>query len=437
MLDIHLIYVYKLDGCLTRYINISNGGHMKGLSVYKNVVHEKQYLKLIAANVVNRFGDSIDAIAFSWMAYQITGSATWMAIVFAFNAIPSIILMPFAGAWVEAWDKKLVMVLTDIGRALIVLFYIFLYISNAMNPYVLIVGTLLISTLEAFRIPAGMAIIPLTLSKENYESGMSLNATLRQFSMVVGLALAGGVITLFGVVGAMVIDLVTFLLSGLFIYSIQIEKHVKKLEKSSTFYLIKEGFIYLKKAEVIFTLSILGVFMNFLFSPFGVLQTPYVVDILKQQAFALSIMGVANVSGMGLGSFVFPMISKSISRHKILTLSGVGIGVSFILFTFLHQDIPLYLLLASLAIVSFIFGLSAGLLQTSVTVSFMSHVDKEYIARAGSIFNALVMGSIPLSSLLLSGITLLLQVPQIMLLYGILSIGLFILVSFNRSLAKL
>ena len=41
----------------------------------------------MGANAINRFGDSIDAIAFSWLAYQITGSAVWLAMIYAFNAI--------------------------------------------------------------------------------------------------------------------------------------------------------------------------------------------------------------------------------------------------------------------------------------------------------------------------------------------------------------
>ena len=143
---------------------------MKSLSIYKGVFTQTQYMKLIVANMINRFGDSIDMIAFSWMAYQISGSTTWMAIVFAFNALPSILFMPFAGAWVESMNKKLAMVITDVGRGILVVMIAFLYINQMLTPIMLVFTTLLISTLEAFRIPAGMAIIPIVLDKEHYNT---------------------------------------------------------------------------------------------------------------------------------------------------------------------------------------------------------------------------------------------------------------------------
>jgi MFS transporter, DHA3 family, macrolide efflux protein len=409
---------------------------MNKLSIYKGVFTQTQYMKLIYANMVNRFGDSIDMIAFSWMAYQITGSTTWMAIVFAFNALPSILLMPFAGAWVESMNKKLTMVLTDIARGVLVVFIAFLYINQWLNPYILISTTLIISSLEAFRIPSGMAIIPLVLSKEHYNTGLSLNATIRQVSMVVGMALAGGIISLIGVFGAMMINATTFIISASLISTIKIDKQPTQ-RKESTLFLIKEGFNYLKDVKILFYLCMFGILMNFLFSPFGVLQTPYIVEILKLDAYALSIMGVTNIAGMALGSFLFPILSLKLSRQKILGFSGIGIGLGFISFTLLKSSFNVTALLIYLAIISSLFGLMAGFLQTSISVSFMSHVDSNYLARAGSIFNALVSGSVPVSSFILSGITFLLDIPQIMIVYGILSIALFIIVSFNQKLALL
>ncbi|MCD8575011.1 MAG: MFS transporter [Erysipelotrichaceae bacterium] len=409
---------------------------MKSLSIYKGVFTQTQYMKLIVANMINRFGDSIDMIAFSWMAYQISGSTTWMAIVFAFNALPSILFMPFAGAWVESMNKKLAMIITDVGRGILVVMIAFLYINQMLTPVMLVITTLLISTLEAFRIPAGMAIIPIVLDKEHYNTGLSLNATVRQVSMVIGMALAGGIIALIGVFGAMMINALTFFLSS-FLISLMHVPHESTSRKESTLYLIKEGFEYLKNTHIIFILCLFGMGMNFLFSPFGVLQTPYIVDVLKLDAVALSLLGVTNIAGMALGSFLFPHVSLKLSRQKILGLSGIGIGCGFISFTLLHSGLNTSFLLIALAIISSLFGLMVGFLQTSISVSFMTHVDKTYLARAGSIFNALVSGSVPISSFLLSGITFLLDIPQIMILYGILSIGLFVIITMNRKLATL
>ena len=49
---------------------------------YRDVIKQKNYAVLLFTNLINRFGDSIDAIAFTWLVYQITGSASWAALIF-------------------------------------------------------------------------------------------------------------------------------------------------------------------------------------------------------------------------------------------------------------------------------------------------------------------------------------------------------------------
>lgn len=77
----------------------------KGYS-YKDLFTEKQFLKSVIANTFGRLGDSIDSIAYSWMVYQITGSKTWLDIIWGVNTLPSILFQPFAGALIENLNQK-------------------------------------------------------------------------------------------------------------------------------------------------------------------------------------------------------------------------------------------------------------------------------------------------------------------------------------------
>ena len=66
---------------------------------YKDAFKQKEYMKLLIANSISRFGDSIDAIAFTWITYAITGSAMWSALIYAMNTLPSVLLQPFPEHW--------------------------------------------------------------------------------------------------------------------------------------------------------------------------------------------------------------------------------------------------------------------------------------------------------------------------------------------------
>ena len=81
---------------------------------YRQLLSQRQYIRLLLADTINRFGDSIDVIAYSWIMYEITGSASLMALVVGLNFVPTVFLTPFAGAFVDRISKKRVMALADL-----------------------------------------------------------------------------------------------------------------------------------------------------------------------------------------------------------------------------------------------------------------------------------------------------------------------------------
>ena len=91
---------------------------------YRVLRTQKQYLKLLLADLISRFGDSLDVIAYSWIMYEITGSEALMALIVGLNYIPTVLLQPFTGALVEKIKKKKLMVITDFLRFLLVAAFI-------------------------------------------------------------------------------------------------------------------------------------------------------------------------------------------------------------------------------------------------------------------------------------------------------------------------
>ena len=80
--------------------------------------HNHNYVYLLTSNIINRCGDSLDTILFTWLVYLLTNSAGWSAIIFGINQATSVIIQPFIGPLVENMNKKKVLVLSDIARVL-------------------------------------------------------------------------------------------------------------------------------------------------------------------------------------------------------------------------------------------------------------------------------------------------------------------------------
>ena len=99
-------------------------------SGYKQLLNEKNFLLNTFANIVSRFGDGIDTIAFSLLVYQITGSTLLVATLYAINGIPNIIFGMVSGVVCKYITDKKIMAICDFGRGACVTLVAVLFITG-------------------------------------------------------------------------------------------------------------------------------------------------------------------------------------------------------------------------------------------------------------------------------------------------------------------
>lgn len=408
------------------------------ITSYRPLKAEKEYLKLIAANIINRFGDSIDGIAIAWLMYQITHSAAMMALILGLNYLPTILLQPFTGAMVERLSKKRVMVLFDIGRGLVVAVTAGLYVLGYLTPAILTAMMLLISTLEAFRSPAGSAIVPLLLKPELFKVGSALNQTGSRIAEIVGLALAGGVVALLGCQGALLIDAATFFLSALIIGFIRVTEKLpeEKVSLKSTAKSFLEGLSLMKTNRVLIILLLIGALMNFLFVPLNAYAAPFIADFLKGGAETLSLINIVLVLALGLGSFVAPKIRK-ISGKTQLILFGIIEGVALCVFALAGYLSPKLLQYGVVLFSCVLMGFGAGIINVVYNAAFLRLIPMDFMARLSGISTALIVCSMPVGSFICAALASVMPVPVAILASGVMSIGLYLILTRVKSLDAL
>ncbi len=197
----------------------------------KDILKYTDFTRLYLANTISRFGDSIDMIAYGFMVYQLTGSKLLLATIYFFNVLPNILFSSFMGTIADFFSKKKMIIIGDVLRSIIVLLTAYLYYMKLLETWHLFIFTFLTSSIESFVSPCKYATIPKLIPKEHY---MTVNSTLEsvtKFVELVGLALAGAIIGGMGVTGAMIINAVTFILSGLIITTVRFPK--EKTSKNS------------------------------------------------------------------------------------------------------------------------------------------------------------------------------------------------------------
>ena len=392
--------------------------------MYGEIIKEREYRKLIFATVINRFGDSVDAIAFTWLVYQITHSAAWSAIVFALNTLPNVVIQPFAGAVVEKMDKKHVIVVTHLLRAVIITLFTLLYRAGLVNALVMAIFTLVITTLESFNLPATSAFTIQVVKKEHMTCGMSLNSMLSSAASLAGTGAAGMIIATAGVSTAMMIDVVTFAVAAALIGAMKAgrvaiteaaqneaskttsatgEKENKIEQSKIEFFL--DGFRYVASSRVICNYGLLAVALNFMLIPINALQAPIASEIFRMGGEILSIAGAFAAIGGIAGSAFVPVLSQKLSPLKMImfgtSLLAAGMLGMACGGVFAGNNIACYV---DVAASFFIMMVAASIIGGTINIQFMKNADPKYIARAAAVMGACGTACMPVGSLLLSAV---------------------------------
>ena len=407
---------------------------------YRDIFRQTEYMKMMVAALINRFGDSIDAIASVWIVYEITGNAAWSAIMFGVNRIPSIVVTPLAGAWVEGRKKKTIMVVTDLIRAVCVAFVATGYLLGFLQAWMLLITTLIISTVEAFRGPANSALLPKVLEKKYFEYGMSLSATLGSIVELIGTAIAATIIALIGTSGAIYIDMATFIISAVIIMFVNTKEQnlvKKKFDSKEYFVDLADGFSYVKKDDVLKVFLLLAVFLNAIMVPVNSLQAPLAGEILGGGAEILSIIGIAATVGMLFGSVTYPMMQKFMSDRAIWIVGGLGVTAFYILLPICK---PLYTsnILAYIftAVFTFILGYTVALVNSHLNVFMVKRIQQDFLARIDGITTALSTASMPVASFLVSAIVAYASTSAIFIASGVFALIVTICMLFSKTLGE-
>ena len=409
-------------------------------SKYSALRGEREYFKLLAANAVNRFGDSVDSIALSLLMYEVTGSASMMALLLTVNYLPTIILQPIAGAVVDRMDKKAVMVWMDFARGAVVALIALLVYLDALSTPTLFVCVALISTLETLRIPAGACAMPALLSKEKYTLGAALNGGAGQACTVIGLALAGPIVEGLGMEWAFAIDMGTFFFSGAAIAALKMKlpprEDAEKVSVRAVGRDMLEGLRYLKGSKLLWAITLLGMALNFIATPVNTFYTPFVTDGLGGGATLLSATQLVQVGGVAVGALIVPWLEK-LRIRTTATVSGLAFALSGVAMPALLLLPTLAWRAAALLAGCLVEGLCLGVLNTLYSSQFMIHTDKEFLARTTGVTNSLLMLMSPAGTLMCSAAAAFMSVPECLFYLSLGCAVLFYIVTRMRAFKEL
>lgn len=360
----------------------------------------RNFILLSSGQFISILGDRMYQIALMWLSYRISNSALIMGMVAMFNSIPYFAVSFFAGAIIDKGNKKNIMIISDVLRALIVLIIPILYYTKSLQIWNIMVMTLLLSCASQFFSPALKSIFPIIVEPEKLVKSNSSFTFFRQLASIIGPGLAGILLSFISEVNFFIFDSFTFVVSAVSIYFIRINsvKEVQNLAQEGKEENIKshitETLKFLIQDKILLLIIIFGAVSNFFLNGIMTVLTPIFSN-------SLSSVNGSKIYGLIVSLFSFGMLTGSMILNKfdkirlgyLFMISFLGSGISFLLIGFNTNITIIYILF-------FFFGI---FIVTS-NISFDAFVQKkspQYLM--GTIFSIvffLTMGSAPISHML-------------------------------------
>jgi MFS family permease len=173
------------------------------------------FMKLWAGQTISLLGSGITFLAFPLTAVLVLDATpTQMGILTAIGALPSLLVGLLAGAWVDRRRRRPILIATDVGRAILLLFIPLAAILGTLRIEHLYVIAFLVSTLGLFFNVAYHSFLPSLVEREQLVEGNSKLEISRSAAEIIGPGLAGGLVQLVTAPVAIIVDALSFLASG-------------------------------------------------------------------------------------------------------------------------------------------------------------------------------------------------------------------------------
>lgn len=297
------------------------------------IFRDGNFLKLWAGHGISTFGDMITFLAIPMIVYGITGSKSALSLSVLVRVIPVIFIGPFAGALVDRLNRKYIMIWSDIVRAMLTV--VLLLSPDEILLTMIYVVVFMKSFIGIFFNPAFNSTIPAIIKKENLMSANSVfGVTANTLQFVTPFA-GAALIAYFGPKSVLLIDMISFIVSAIAIYYIDIPKHPEQARKLITpmvlFKDILEGFKFMINSKTLTIIMITTLITQFGQGFIAPLWLPYVIEGLKRPAedfgSLVAMQGFGSILGTTLLLLLGVRKSKSYKMfYSIFTLmTGVAI----------------------------------------------------------------------------------------------------------------
>jgi len=363
-----------------------------------NLWRSRDFLRLWAAQSISETGTQVSMLAIPLLAIGVLQvSAAELGLLGAARTVPFLLFALPAGALLDRMRRRPVMVFADFSRALLLATIPVAYAFGALTLWHLFVVVTVVGLLTVFFDVAYQSFLPSLVERAQLTEANAKLTTTRSAAEVIGPGAAGALVGAIGAASTVVIDAVSYFLSGLFCRGIRREEPVTATDGAprSLRREIVEGLLFVVRHPVLGRIGMCAGLTNFASSMVTVLLPLYMIRSLDYSPGLVGL--VLAIAGLGLvvGAVYAGRMSRRFGIGRTIVGSVVASGIGLVLIPFGGPTLSLPFLIGG----KVLFGLSVPLFNIAQVSLRQSVTPHRLLGRMNASMRFMVWSTISLGSL--------------------------------------
>ncbi len=386
-----------------------------GVSKLKTILRaleSRNYRLFFAGQAISLIGTWMTQIATIWLVYRLTNSALLLGFVGFSSQIPSFLIAPFGGIFVDRWNRHRILITTQLLAMLQSLALAVLALTGIINIWHIIVLSLFQGCITAFDAPARQAFVTeLVEKKENLANAIALNSSIFNGARLVGPAIAGLLIASVGTGVCFLIDGLSYIAVIAGLLAMRLKPRKITLQTANVWQRLKEGFNYAFGFPPIRSILLLLALFSFMGMPYSILIPIFATKILNGGAETLGFLMAAAGVGALIGGIYLSSRQSVVGLGKVIAFSPAIFGTGLIIFS-LSRVLWLSLLMM------LIIGFGAILQIASSNTILQTIVDDDKRGRLMSLYTMAFLGTLPFGNLVAGSLANNIGAPTTLIIGG-------------------
>ena len=274
------------------------------------------------AQVISLTGDWFNTIASVIIVNRYSASGLAVGGLFIARALPPFLLGPVAGVVADRFDRRKVLILSDVLRAGIVLG--FLLVDRPERLWLLYVLTVLQFSVSTFFEPARAALVPALVENDELLKANTLSSVTWSAMLTLGGAIGGLTASLFGVRVSLVVDAFSFLVSAILVLSITGQFHSKAIHAmESGWKNFVDGLHYVQKNLDIGLLTLVKALGQV--GSFDIISALYAAHVFREGQEGATTLGLM-FTAFGVGAVIGPLLANRFGDSSVVWLRRAILG---------------------------------------------------------------------------------------------------------------